>query len=89
MTTSDVCHAIFKPLTAPKGWRDVATLINAKERWYKHLYKNEATDEVRDVAPPGTRSVCELMLEQPSTAAWVGRPASEREALLLPLPLSA
>lgn len=73
-TTSDVCHALIKPLTVPAGWADEYELIDATKRWYTHRYREQATGAAQDAAPPGTRSYCELLLASAATAAYVGRP---------------
>ena len=55
-TTSDVCHAIIKPQTAPVGWVCEPRLINAEKRWYAHTYvdaRNPSTTVTQ--APPGSR----------------------------------
>eukprot|EP01047_Picozoa_sp_COSAG01_P089342 COSAG01_NODE_21470_length_900_cov_2.951311_1_plen_215_part_10 len=60
-TTSDVCHAVIKPLTTPSGWVDEVTLADKSKRWYSHRYRHTATDCVQDAAPPGTCSYCEKL----------------------------
>ena len=68
MTTSDVCHAVIKPITSAPSWHCEAVLVDERpdRRWYKHDYRHETTGETRccgvglpDVAPPGTASLCQ------------------------------
>ena len=72
MTTSDVCHAVIKPLTSAPGWRCEAECVDPApdRRWYKHRYVNDALEEERhcgvglkDAAPAGTTSLCQLYRE--------------------------
>ncbi len=73
-STSDVCHTVIKPLTVPKGWVDIAVLINPEKGWYSHEYKNEATGLVQKRAPSGTSSYCNQLKSDPSTAHMVAEP---------------
>eukprot|EP01048_Picozoa_sp_COSAG05_P009490 COSAG05_NODE_784_length_7362_cov_36.913810_1_plen_741_part_00 len=81
-TTSDICHALIKPATVPAGWTDEAMQITVNEhgddirgrRWYRHSYREVASGQAQDEAPPGTRSYCELLLGDPATASMVGQP---------------
>jgi hypothetical protein len=77
-TTSDVCHAVIKPATAPAGWQCVPTLIDAERRWYKHAYRRSdpaggSAEQAQDAVPPGTRSYCELLRDDAATAHLVGQ----------------
>ena len=74
-TTSDMCHAIIKPQTAPPGWVCEPELINAEKRWYNHRYVNVADPSITaDQAPPGTRSFLQKLAADPQTAHFVGVP---------------
>ena len=43
-TTSDVCHRIIKPATAPPGWECIPHLTNAEKRYYQHRYHTAEED---------------------------------------------
>jgi hypothetical protein len=73
-TTSDVCHTLVKPATVPGGWVDEVALTNSEKRWFAHSYREEATGRTQSVPPSGTRSYCELLLADPATSRFVGRP---------------
>jgi hypothetical protein len=81
-TTSDVCHAVIRPATVPHGWADIAELLLTDAHgndirgrcWYKHSYCRQKGGEAQATAPPGTRSYCQLLLEDPATAHLVGKP---------------
>jgi hypothetical protein len=74
-TTSDVCHAIIKPQTAPPGWVCEPELINPEKRWFKHRYINVADPNITaDTAPPGTRSFLQKLKADPQTAPFIGTP---------------
>ena len=73
-TTSDVCHTIIKPATVAAGWIDEVTLTDPDKRWFNHEYRETATGRVQPQPPPGTMSYCELLLANPATAHFVGRP---------------
>jgi tetratricopeptide (TPR) repeat protein len=81
-TTSDLCQIHLKPTTLPDGWLDEAELILvdaegndvSANRWYKHTYVEKATGERHSKPPEGTRSFCQLLAADPSTAHLVGRP---------------
>ena len=63
-TTNEVCMLLVKSLTSAPCWRHKPTCTNAKQQWYEHAYVDESTgEETRDV-PAGTRSYCELLVEQ-------------------------
>ena len=71
-TTSDVCHALLKPLTAADGWECIPFLTDAEKRWYRHDYRSHATGETihcgfgqPGVPPPGSRSYCEASAPSP------------------------
>ena len=53
-----------KPLTCAPGWRHKPTCVNAEQQWYAHSYVDERTGEETDRVPAGTRSYCELLVEQ-------------------------
>ena len=74
VTTSDICHRYIKPETLPTGWVDEATLTDAEKRWYSHSYVDTVSRTRQDAPPPGTRSYCELLLADPATRHFVGRP---------------
>lgn len=71
MTTSDVCHAVIKPLTSAAGWEcePVCTDPAPDRRWYEHIYRHPDHPTRRcghgrdDVAPNGTTSLCQLYSE--------------------------
>ena len=72
LTTSDVCHALLKPLTAADGWECIPFLTDAEKRWYRHDYRSHATGETihcgfgqPGVPPPGSRSYCEVCAPPP------------------------
>ena len=73
-TAGDGCHAFIKPMTAPAGWADEATLTDAAQRWYKHSYVHGASGERRSEPPGGTRSLCVLWSAEAATAHMVGAP---------------
>ena len=73
-TTSDVCHTIIKPATVAAGWINEVTLTDPDKRWFDHEYRETATGRVQPQPPPGTMSYCELLLANPATAHFVGRP---------------
>eukprot|EP01047_Picozoa_sp_COSAG01_P003468 COSAG01_NODE_103_length_26263_cov_31.957728_12_plen_744_part_00 len=73
-TTSDVCHAVIKPLTTPPGWACEAALIDAEKRWYRHRYVDAGSGAASDRAPPGTCSYLQRLRRAPETAAFVGAP---------------
>lgn len=73
-TTSDVCHTLIKPATVPAGWLDEVTLINPDKRWFAHSYREIATGKTQTHSPPGTASYCELLLADPVTSKFVGKP---------------
>jgi hypothetical protein len=74
LTTSDMCHAVIKPLTAPAGWECLPTLTDANRRWYSHEYRERATGRTQATPPEGTRSMCEVMAADSVTARFVGKP---------------
>eukprot|EP01047_Picozoa_sp_COSAG01_P102419 COSAG01_NODE_32012_length_587_cov_5.768443_1_plen_191_part_10 len=81
-TTSDACHALVKPATVPPGWVDEPEPLTIDAHgndirsrcWYKHRYRRREGGEAQGTAPPGTRSYCQLLLDDPATAHLVGRP---------------
>ena len=82
-TTSDACHALVKPATVPSGWIDEPELLAVDEHgndirsrcWYKHRYRRrQGVGEVQGTAPPGTRSYCQLLLDDPAMVHLVGKP---------------
>ena len=81
-TTSDFCHAHIKPATVAAGWRCIPQLVEIDEEgndisarsWYRHEYVHEATGEATSEAPPGTRSMCDLLAADPTTEHMVGKP---------------
>ena len=73
-TTSDICHSVIKPLTAPAGWECLPTLTDAARRWYSHVYRERATGRTQAMPPEGTRSMCEVMAADAVAASFVGKP---------------
>ena len=74
-TTNKVCQLRVKPRTVADGWVDEPQVTDAGRGYYKHSYVCERTGERREgAAPPGTRSMCDVLLEDPRTAGFVGRP---------------
>jgi hypothetical protein len=81
-TTSDACHALVKPATVPLGWVDEPEPLAVDEHgndirsrcWYKHRYRRREGGEAQGTAPAGTRSYCQLLLDDPATAHLVGKP---------------
>ena len=81
-TTSDLCQVHIKPRTVAPGWLHEPELIRLDEqgndisanRWYKHAYVRRATGERQTASPPGTRSLCRMLAEDPNTAHMVDRP---------------
>ena len=80
-TTSDVCQTVIKRLTLPAGWRTQPELTDAANRYYRHTYfpvpaEGEAGGEgaPQPTAPPGTKSMCQVLEEDPATRRFVGRP---------------
>jgi hypothetical protein len=63
-TTNEACMLRVKPLTCAPGWRHKPTCVNAEQQWYAHSYVDERTGEETDRVPAGTRSYCELLVEQ-------------------------
>ncbi len=74
LTTSDICHTVIKPLTVPAGWECLPTLTHADRRYYSHEYRERSTRSTQATPPAGTRSLCEVMAEDPITARFVGKP---------------
>ena len=60
-TTSNVCHTIIKPATAPSGWDCNPTLVNQDKGWYTHEYEEIATGIRQASPPPGTTSYCQVI----------------------------
>ena len=75
-TTSDLCQLHIKPNggTVPPGWTDDPEVTNAEKGYYKHTYVKDHTAQRLDAAPNGTKSMCEVLLENPETARFVGKP---------------
>ena len=74
-TTNKVCQLRVKPRTVADGWVDEPQVTDAGRGYYKHSYVCERTGERREgAAPPGTRSMCDVLLDDPRTAGFVGRP---------------
>ena len=78
-TTSDVCQTIVKPQTLPRGWRTQPELTDATNRYYTHTYfpvpdVGGAEGAPQPTAPPGTKSMCQVLEEDPATRRFVGAP---------------
>jgi len=81
-TTSDLCQLHIKPHTVPAGWTDEPEHIREDDKgndvsangWYKHQYVCSATGAKQSAGPDGTRSMCQVLKDDPSTAHFVGRP---------------
>ena len=66
----------------PPGWTDEPTHIRYDKKgndvsangWYKHQYICGATGAKQSAAPDGTRSMCQVLKDDPSTSHFVGRP---------------
>eukprot|EP01043_Picozoa_sp_COSAG02_P074630 COSAG02_NODE_15025_length_1212_cov_0.663073_1_plen_172_part_10 len=81
-TTSDICHALVRPATVASGWVDEPEPLTTDEHgndirsrcWYRHRYRRQGQGgEAQGTAPPGTRSYCQLLLDDPATAHIVGQ----------------
>ena len=81
-STSQLCQTVIKPHTATPGWTDEPQLIVTDERgndvsanhWYTHSYVRQETGERQAGPPDGTRSMCELLEADQSTAHFVAKP---------------
>ena len=82
-TTSDVCQTVIKPHTLPDGWRTRPELTDATNRYYRHTYfpvpesggaGGGGEGAPQPTALPGTKSMCQVMEEEPTTQHFVGRP---------------
>lgn len=73
-TTSDLCQLHIKPHTVPPGWTDLPKLVDPENRYYSHEYVQDGALERQQTPPDGTRSMCELLLDSPDTAGFVGKP---------------
>ena len=81
-TTSDICHQYVRPATVPAGWIDQPELMTFDDagndishmRWYKHVYQRVNSAQSQPVPPAGTQSFCDLLLQDPETACFVGAP---------------
>ena len=73
-TTSDLCQLFIKASTLPPGWKDEPDLVDAENRYYSHKYVKDHTAERVDLPPDGTRSMCEVLLENPDTQHFVSKP---------------
>ena len=73
-TTNKVCQLRVKPRTVADGWVDEPQLTDAERGYYSHSYVCERTRERRESAPSGTRPMCDVLLDDPRTAGFVGRP---------------
>jgi hypothetical protein len=83
-TTSDLCQEHLKARTVPRGWVDIPELILqddqgkdvSKNRWYRHSYLMADSDATQTTPPQGTRSFCRLLMDDPATASFVGKPTA-------------
>jgi hypothetical protein len=75
-TVADAVHSFIRPATTPEGWKDEVRQRKrvGRRRWYEHTYRELHTARGKPERPPGTRSYCELLREDASTAHHVGRP---------------
>ena len=73
-TTSQFCQKFIKPRTVPPGWTDTPKVTDAERGYYAHTYLNKQTGEVVTTAPEGTRSLCQMLREDPQTARFVNKP---------------
>ena len=78
VTTSDLCQLHIKGRTLPPHYTSEPRLVDATNRYYNHTYyhtPDEGSAPVQCEGPPtDTCSMAEVMLRNPSTARFVGKP---------------
>ena len=69
-TTEQTCQHILKAVGMPPGWTDLVYPV-PDTPYSTHRFRNDTTESSQDRAPPGTRSVAEVIRE--SNPASVGQ----------------